>query len=140
MASEVAVQDCPPAPPVGKPSVCNLPQPTNPSPTGVGGTDIEELLDELLETELELLLEELIDELVVERLELDEDWLVLSELLDKELLLELEDRLDEIELVVDFEMEHSFVPPETLVPAPKVTSPQIKLPLNSLNVNLSARP
>lgn len=138
MASEVAVQDCPPAPPVGKPSVCNLPQPTNPSPTGV--TDVEELLDELLETELELLLEELIDELVVERLELDDDRLVLSELLDKELLLELEDRLDEIELVVDFAIEHSFVPPDTLVPAPKVTSPQIKLPLNSLNVNLSARP
>lgn len=136
MASEVAVQDCPPAPPVGKPSACKRPQPTI-SPTGCGGTEADELLEELLEIlELELLLEELLDE---ERLELDEIEVNEDEL-DEELLLELDERMDEIELVVDFEIEHSLVPPETLVPEPKVTSPQMKLPLNSLKVNLSARP
>jgi signal transduction histidine kinase len=122
---------------VGKPSACKRPQPTT-SPTGSGGTEADELLEELLEIlELELLLDELLDE---ERLELDEIEVNEDEL-DEELLLELDERLDEIELVVvDFAIEHSLVPPETLVPAPKVTSPQIKLPLNSLKVNLSARP
>jgi signal transduction histidine kinase len=124
---------------VGKPSACKRPQPTT-SPTGSGGTEADELLEELLEIlELELLLEELLDE---ERLELELDEIEVNEdELDEELLLELDERLDEIELVVvDFAIEHSLVPPETLVPAPKVTSPQIKLPLNSLKVNLSARP
>lgn len=100
---------------------------------------MDELLEELLEIlELELLLDELLDE---ERLELELDEIEVNEdELDEELLLELDERLDEIELVVDFEIEHSLVPPETLVPAPKVTSPQMKLPLSSLKVNLSARP
>ncbi len=36
--------------------------------------------------------------------------------------------------------EHSFTPPDTLLPAPNVASEQTKLPLNVLSVNRSARP
>ncbi len=36
--------------------------------------------------------------------------------------------------------EHSFTPPDTLVPAPKVASEHTKLPLSVLKVNRSARP
>ena len=36
--------------------------------------------------------------------------------------------------------EHSFTPPDTLLPAPKVASEHTKLPLNVLKVNRSARP
>jgi hypothetical protein len=66
-----------------------------------------------LTEELELLFEE--------RLELIEE-----ELLDA-LLLELEFWVLEY-----LGIEHSFLPPDTRVPAPKVLSLQIKPPLNSL--------
>ena len=85
------------------------------------------LLDELLD-ELELL-EELEDELLDEELLLEE----LEELDD-----ELDEELEPPLLLIG--MEHSLVPPETLLPAPKVTSPQTKLPVSVLRVNLSARP
>jgi hypothetical protein len=40
--------------------------------------------------------------------------------------------LDLLEVAVPEGIEHSFVPPATLVPEPKVTSPQTKLPLRVL--------
>jgi hypothetical protein len=101
---------------------------------------LEELVElvepvvELDELELELLLDDELEELVepvVEVVELEE------------LLLEDEEELDDDELLLEVELvlpeplgiEHSFTPPGTLVPAPKVTSPQTKLPLSSLKVN-----
>lgn len=66
----------------------------------------------------------------------DEEVEVLDELVEEltEELLWLDD-----ELLLDAELEallvateHSFTPPATLVPAPKVTSPQTKLPDNVL--------
>jgi hypothetical protein len=56
------------------------------------------------------------------------------ELLEDEELFELE------LLLAPDGTEHSLVPPATLVPAPKVTSPQTKLPERVLKVNLSERP
>lgn len=134
VASEVAVQVWPPAPPVGKPSACTAPQPTNPSPTG-GGTKL--LFDELL---LELITLELI---VLERTdELDEGKelaMLVDLLLERDdLLLERDDVLielailDLLDVAVPEGIEHSLVPPATLVPAPKVISPQTKLPLRVL--------
>ena len=67
--------------------------------------DEEELLELELEDELELLEDELDEEL--------------------ELLLDELEELDELELL---EIEHSLLPPATLVPAPKVASLQTKLP------------
>jgi hypothetical protein len=99
------------------------------------------LEDELLDDELEvvppevlLLEDELLDDELVEVVELEP-----VELLDEELLEEL---LLEVEVVLEppLGIEHSFTPPETLVPAPKVTSPQTKLPLSTLKVKRSARP
>jgi hypothetical protein len=76
----------------------------------------------------EVLLEEELEELEPE-----------EELLDDEEL--EEEELDELELPeLLLGIEHSLTPPGTLVPAPKVTSPQIKLPLSTLKVNRSARP
>jgi hypothetical protein len=86
--------------------------------------DEVEPVEELDELELEELLEELVEP-VVEVLELED-----------ELLLELLD----VEPPEPFGMEHSFTPPGTLVPAPKVTSPQTKLPPRTLKVKRSARP
>jgi hypothetical protein len=76
---------------------------------------------ELLLLDDELLLELLLDEGV---LELELELLLDEELLGLELLMELDD--------VPEGTEHSFVPPATLVPVPKVTSPQTKLPLSTL--------
>jgi hypothetical protein len=86
--------------------------------------------------ELELLEDELLDDELVEVVELEP-----VELLDEELL-EEDELLLEVELVLEppLGIEHSFTPPETLVPAPKVTSPQTKLPLSTLKVKRSARP
>jgi hypothetical protein len=103
--------------------------------------ELEELDDELLllelgapldEDELELLLDEVLelDELV--ELELDELELLLD---DDEELVELEE-----ELPVPLGIEHSLMPPGTRVPAPKVASLHVKLPLNIINVNWSERP
>jgi hypothetical protein len=97
--------------------------------------DDEELDELLLDEELELdddELEELLDELD----ELDDELLELDELEDEELLLDELEELDELPPGI----EHSFTPPATRVPAPKVASWQRKLPLMSLNVNWSARP
>jgi hypothetical protein len=70
---------------------------------------------------VELLLDELLDD-------------VLLELLDE---LELAEEVLELELVLDEDddplgTEHSLVPPGTRVPAPKVVSLQVKLPLRTL--------
>jgi hypothetical protein len=64
--------------------------------------------------------------------------------------LELDElELDDVELELELELElddepagpeHSFTPPLTLLPEPNVASEQTKLPLNTLYVNLSARP
>jgi hypothetical protein len=95
-------------------------------------------LDELeLEDELdELEPDELLLEDELEELELEDDEL---ELLDEEELDELllEEELEELddELLVPLGIEHSFIPPGTRVPAPKVTSPQTKLPLSVMKVN-----
>src|SRR5690242_244730 len=71
------------------------------------------------------------------------------ELLDDELDEELLELLldEELELLLELEavpeplgIEHSFTPPATRVPAPKVASLQTKVPLRSLKVNRSARP
>jgi len=88
--------------------------------------------------------DEAVDELTLEAM-LEDERLELATLLDATLLelllatllalLELE-----LEVLVPLGAEHSLVPPETLVPAPKVTSPQTKLPVRVLKVNLSARP
>lgn len=117
----------PPAPPVVPPFTAAKPcgpplEPPEPD---------EEPLDELLELLDELELDEL-DELelaeeLLEELELDE--------LDEELPLELELELLEEELPEPPGIEHSLTPPGTRVPAPKVTSPQTKLPLRILKVN-----
>lgn len=88
----------------------------------------EELEDEELD---ELLDEELLEELLEE---LEEDELLLEDELDED---ELEELLED-ELPMG--AEHSLTPPATLLPAPKVASEQTKLPLNTLKVNLSARP
>jgi hypothetical protein len=101
--------------------------------------ELDELLElEELDEELLLLLEEdeLLEELDVlelEELELEEELLD-----DDELLLEL--LLDDELLEPPPGIEHSFTPPGTRVPAPKVASLQIKLPLSTLKVNRSARP
>jgi hypothetical protein len=109
-----------------------------------------ELLEELLEEELDELdeLEELEDD---ELVELVEPVVEPDELEELELLLELEE-FDELELedeLLDEELElpvplpgieHSFTPPGTRVPAPKVVSEQTKLPLSILKVKRSARP
>jgi hypothetical protein len=86
-----------------------------------------EELDELLEDEEldELLEDDELEELDELELELDDE--LLDEELD-ELLLE-DDELEPLGI------EHSLIPPGTIVPAPKVTSPQIKLPFSSLKVN-----
>jgi hypothetical protein len=86
-------------------------------------------LPPLVDVELELLL--------VEELELEEELLD-----DEELLLEdevlLEEEVLELELLVLLDeddplgIEHSLVPPGTSVPAPKVVSLQVKLPLSTL--------
>ena len=60
--------------------------------------------------------------------------------LDVELELVLPPELDELELEEPDGAEHSFTPPLTRLPAPKVASEQTKLPLNTRYVNLSARP
>jgi hypothetical protein len=94
--------------------------------------ELEELELEELELE-ELLLDELDEELDEEdELELLDE--ALEELLDDELL-----ELDELE-VPPPGTEHSLIPPGTRVPAPNVTSPQIKLPFSVMNVNWSLRP
>ncbi|GAB2882570.1 hypothetical protein GCM10027046_08500 [Uliginosibacterium flavum] len=69
-----------------------------------------------------------------ELLELDEELELLEEELDElELLLEELDELEELELLLGLlEIEHSLVPPATLVPAPKVASLQTKLPERTL--------
>ena len=87
--------------------------------------ELDELeLDELLlEDELELLEEPELEELDEELDEEDE-----LELLDEE----LEELLDE---PVPLGIEHSLIPPGTNVPAPKVTSPQVKLPFSVIKVN-----
>jgi len=84
--------------------------------------ELDELLLELLDEELEL------DELLEDELELLEE---------DELLLE-----EELELLepLPLGIEHSFTPPATRVPAPKVASLQTKVPLRILKVNRSARP
>ena len=57
---------------------------------------------------------------------------------------EVEEELVELELVLLLDVplgaEHSFTPPDTLVPAPNVASEHTNVPLSTLNVNLSARP
>jgi len=83
---------------------------------------LEDELEDLLEEDEDLLDDEL--EVVVEDDEEEEEE-------DR-----LEDELD-TELPADDELvpegtEHSLVPPATLVPAPKVTSPHTKLPLSVL--------
>jgi hypothetical protein len=75
VASEVAVHDRPPAPPVGVPDGSFVAQPINPSPVCAG---IEETEDDTLEDDDDLLLDEEEDDLLLEELELD--------LLDEELL------------------------------------------------------
>lgn len=91
-----------------------------------------------------------------EELELEDDVLLpdeleeLLELLDEELLLEDEELLeDELLLLLELEeleeldepppeplgIEHSLMPPGTRVPAPKVASPQTKLPFSVMKVN-----
>jgi hypothetical protein len=81
-------------------------------------------LDELeLEEELELELEEVLP------VELDE------ELDDDELVLLDELLLDVVLEPVPLGTEHSLIPPGTMVPAPKVTSPQMKLPFKVMKVN-----
>lgn len=76
-----------------------------------------------------------LDEDEPEEDELDEEEL--DELLDEELLEEEEEEEDE---PPPLGAEHSFTPPATRVPAPKVASLQTKLPLRVLKVNLSERP
>ncbi|GAA5158911.1 hypothetical protein GCM10025770_04260 [Viridibacterium curvum] len=107
----VAVQELPPAPPVGKPPLARVAQPMTLSP--VGG-ETEDVAEELLE------LTTLLDE------EEDEDLLLIDDELE-----ELEEGA-ELEVLVPLGTEHSLVPPATLVPAPKVTSPQTKLPTRVL--------
>lgn len=100
----------------------------------------------------ELELDEELDVLELE--ELDDDELLLDELeeLDELLLEDEEDELEELllleleeeeldELLLDpLGIEHSLIPPGTRVPAPKVTSPQMKLPFSVMKVNWSLRP
>jgi hypothetical protein len=84
-------------------------------------------LDELeLEEELELELEEVLPVELDE--ELDDDELVLLDELDELLL-------DVVLEPVPLGTEHSLIPPGTMVPAPKVTSPQMKLPFKVMKVN-----
>jgi hypothetical protein len=88
--------------------------------------ELEEL--ELEELELELLLDDELE--LLEELELDEE---LDEEDELELLdEELEELLDE---PVPLGIEHSLIPPGTNVPAPKVASPQVKLPFSIIKVN-----
>lgn len=85
---------------------------------------------ELDEEELLELEEELDEELELLEEELDELELLLDEL---ELLLDELEELEELELLPGLlEIEHSLVPPATLVPAPKVASLQTKLPERTL--------
>jgi hypothetical protein len=99
--------------------------------------ELDEVLEDelLLDEELELLLELEELELLLEELELLEDEF--DELLEDELLLDAELllELDEELLEPPAGAEHSFTPPGTRVPAPKVASLQIKLPLSILKVN-----
>jgi hypothetical protein len=95
-----------------------------------------ELLLELLLDELEL--DEELEELLEEEVEALDDELL--ELLEDVLLDELELLLEELELlellpVPPLGIEHSFTPPATRVPAPKVASLQTKVPLRILKVN-----
>jgi hypothetical protein len=74
------------------------------------------------------------DEALDERID-EETALLTTELFTEELLLDKLERLTALELLTDvafFAIEHSLVPPDTLVPAPNVTSPQTKLPLRVL--------
>jgi len=122
------------AQPIGRLTVGNV---------GQGPPELDELDELLLDDELEL--EELLDEEELEDDELDDDEEL--ELLDEELELEDDEELeldedDELELLDDEDdvepplgCEHSFVPPATCVPTPKVDSPQTKLPERTLKVN-----
>lgn len=86
---------------------------------------LEDELDDELDEELELLLDEDEDELL----------LLLDDELDDELELLLDEDDDEEEDDDDelpLGTEHSFTPPDTLLPAPKVASEQTKLPLSTL--------
>jgi hypothetical protein len=87
---------------------------------------VEPVVEEVLEVELEPPDDEL---------ELLEVLLELDAVLDEELLEDELEELDELDPMVPSGAEHSFTPPGTMVPEPKVTSPQTKLPLNSLKVN-----
>jgi hypothetical protein len=79
----------------------------------------------------ELELEELELEDELDELELEE----LDEELDDDDELELpEEELEEL-LEPPPGTEHSLIPPGTMVPAPKVTSPQIKAPFSVMKVN-----
>jgi hypothetical protein len=78
--------------------------------------------------------------LEVEEVLLEEELEELEEFEPEDELLD-DEELDELELPEPlFGIEHSLTPPGTLVPAPKVTSPQTKLPLSTLKVKRSARP
>jgi hypothetical protein len=88
--------------------------------------ELELLLELLEDEELEELEEELLDD------ELEELLLEELELLDEELE---ELLLEDEELPEPLGIEHSFTPPATRVPAPKVASLQTKLPLRILKVN-----
>jgi hypothetical protein len=100
----------------------------------------DELLEELVEPVVEL---DELDELELELLDDELEELVEPVVELEELLLEDEEELDDDELLLEVELvlepplgiEHSFTPPGTLVPAPKVASPQTKLPLSNLKVN-----
>jgi hypothetical protein len=85
------------------------------------------------------MLDELIDETIEERAE-DVVALEIALLITDDLLLEELVAFELLTADVVEGIEHSLVPPGTLVPAPKVASLQTKLPLNILKVNLSARP
>jgi hypothetical protein len=132
-AKLLTVTTAPPAPPLVPPLSAANPLATFAWPPEeldddpVPEDELEELLDDeldgLLDEELELEDDELLDELDEE---LEDD-----ELLDEELELEDDEPLG---------IEHSFTPPATRVPEPKVDSWQRKLPLINLNVNWSARP
>jgi hypothetical protein len=117
--------------------------------TPSAGTAAKPLNSARGEPELLVLLLDELDELLVEldELELEDELLEDEELEELELLDELDEEFEELllddeldELPEDLGIEHSLTPPGTLVPAPKVTSPQTKLPLSTLKVKRSARP
>jgi hypothetical protein len=132
-APVLTVIDVPPVPPRVPP--LSVAKPTTPGALPPLDEELEDELEELElledDEELELLLDEL--------LELDEDELLDDDELDE--LLEL-DELDDEELELELEeptppvalkgIEHSFTPPATRVPAPKVASEQAKVPLSIL--------